>query len=270
MPEYVLGTNDAELARLSLQQEVWGIHTDRFLDRLSIRPGWRCLDLGCGPGFVLESLRKRVGESGSVVALDESPIWMAHLRKLVAERGWRNVSLLESKIESAPLEPGSFDLIFARWVLSFPPRVDEIVRRLASWLKPGGILAVQDYNHEGISLFPESAGFRAAVEGTRKLYRSGGGDPWIAGRLPGLCRAAGLEVVSVTPYGICGGPSSPAWRWADAFFPPFTEKMVLGGHIREEERQLFLREWAQRAANPDSMFFSPYLVDLATRRMPAK
>lgn len=270
MPEYVLGTNEAELARLRLQQEVWGQYTDRFLDRLAIRPGWRCLDLGCGPGFVLESLRKRTGDAGSLVALDESPVWMGYLRQTIADRGWRNVALIESKIEEAPLEPASFDLIFARWVLSFPPRVDAIVGKLAGALKPGGILAVQDYNHEGISVFPESPGFRAVVEGTRALYRSGGGDPWIAARLPGLCRSAGLEILSMTPYGICGGPGSPAWRWADAFFPPFSEKMVRAGHMRESDRELFLREWAQRSANPDSMFFSPYLIDLATRRMPAK
>lgn len=266
MPEYVLGANEAELARLRLQQEVWGPVTARFLDRIDVRPGWRCLDGGCGPGFVLEELRGRVGEEGEVVALDESPYWMGHLRRLAAEGGWKNVRLLEGKLESADLPEAYFDLVFLRWVLSFPPEPAKIVRRLARTLRPGGILAVQDYNHEGISLFPESAGFRAAVEGTRRLYRIGGGDPWIAARLPRLFREAGLELVDFTPNDLCGGPGSPAFRWADAFFPPFSEKMVQVGAMSEPDRRVFLREWGERKKDPDALFFSPIVVDAAGRK----
>src|SRR6185436_13938737 len=144
------------------------------------------IDLGCGPGFVTESLRLRVGTAGRVVALDESKRWLAHVARNCAERGWRNVHMVEAKIENAALEPGSFDVVFARWVLSFLPDVAGVIAKLAASLRPGGVLAVQDYNHEGISLFPESEGFRAVVRATRALYASKGGDTWVAPRLPGF------------------------------------------------------------------------------------
>lgn len=265
MSEYVLGTSDHELERLRLQQSVWGDTSERFLDRVHVHEGARVLDAGCGPGLMVESLRARVGTAGRVVALDESPRWMAHVAELCAEHGWRNVHLQQAKLESAVLEPASYDLIFARWVLSFIPDPAALIARLARALKPGATLAIQDYNHEGVSLFPRSAGFDALIRATRALYASRGGDPWIAARLPALARSAGLAPQEPHPHVLCGGPNSPAFRWADAFFPFHSEGMVAAGVLTADERATFLREWGERKRNPDALFFSPIVVDFVAR-----
>ncbi len=266
MSEYVLGTNRRELERLTLQQEVWGHVTEQFLDRLAIAPGATAVDLGCGPGLVLASIAGRVGTTGKVVAVDESAAWMAHLEELARVRSWTQVELCRARIEDLALAPNSCDVIFARWVLSFLPHVEELVARFAAALKPGGVLAIEDYNHEGISLFPESTGFRAVVRATRALYASHGGDAWIAGSLPRAFRAAGLELVDVKTTVLSGGPKSPAFRWADAFFPPFSETMQAAGLLTEAERAQFLAEWQAHRDDPDAFFFSPIVVDLAARK----
>ena len=266
MSRYPLGTSDEELERLRFQHEVWGPVTGAFLDRIGVQPGARCLDLGCGPGFVALELAERVGEAGTVVALDESPRWIAHVEREARERRVTNLRGLRSTVEAAPLEPGSFDLVFARWVFSFLPDPAAVVRRLAPALAPGGLLAVQDYNHEGISLFPGSEGFRAVVRATRELYARSRGDTWIAARMPGIMRAAGLQVREVRPTVICGGPGSPAFRWAGAFFPHFSGKMLAEGLLSPAERERFLAEWAERERDPDALFFSPIVVDVLARR----
>ncbi len=266
MSQYVLGTGEHELARLSLQQEVWGQVTERFLDRAGPRRGARVLDAGCGPGLVLGALRERAGEEGEVLGLDESAQWGAHVRELVARRGWRNVRFLECRLQEHDLLKSRYDFVFARWVLSFLPDAGELVARLALALKPGGVLAVQDYNHEGVSLFPESEGFRAVVRATRSLYASRGGDAWIGARMPGLMRAAGLELASLDATALCGPPGSPAFRWADAFFPHHSEGMVEQGLLAQGEREAFLEEWQARLGDPDAMFFSPLVVSVAGRR----
>ncbi|MEO6710661.1 MAG: methyltransferase domain-containing protein [Planctomycetota bacterium] len=266
MSTYVLETGDRELERLGFQHEVWGPMTEAFLDRLAIPRGSRALDLGCGPGFVVDSLARRVGPRGSVVALDESPRWIEHLRSKPLSPDSAPIEIVEKRIEDARLEPGSFDLIFARWVLSFPPGVEAIVRRLSEALAPGGILAVEDYQHEGISLYPQSPGFMAAIRGTRALYKSRGGDPFVAGSLPGWMRAAGLEVLDVKPNVLCGGPESPPFRWAGRFFPHYSGMLVAQGLMQAEERERFLDEWSAAEKNPDAMFFSPMVVDIAARK----
>jgi len=266
MSDYVLGTEPIELARLRLQQRVWGAVTDDLLDRVGIPLGARILDAGCGPGLVTEVLRNRVGDEGHITALDGSPAYLATLRERIAEAGWTNVDVREGQLESVGLEPSSYDRIVLRWVLSFLPDPQAIVDRLAEALAPGGILIVQDYNHEGVSLFPPSTGFDAMIRATRALYATKGGDTWIAGRLPGLLRSAGLEVVDQKPNVICGGPKSPAFQWADSFFPVFSQVFETAGLVTQEERQEFLADWAMRASDPDAVFFSPIVFDIAARK----
>jgi SAM-dependent methyltransferase len=266
MSTYVLGVSPQELERLRFQHEVWGPVTRAFLDRLGVRPGWRVLDAGCGPGFVAADLVERVGPRGEVVALDESAAWIAHVRETARARGHANLRAVESRLEEAPLEPGSFDLVFLRWVLSFPPKPAELVRQLSRALKPGGLFAIEDYNHEGISLFPESEGFRAVVRATRALYASRGGDTWVAARAPAIFAAAGLELREMTPVVKCGSPGSPVFQWAHLFFPPFSQTMVDAGVLTAAERARFLDEWEARRADPTSVFFSPIVVDAAAVR----
>ena len=263
---YPLGTSASELDRLAFQHEVWGGVTRAFLDKAGVRAGWRALDLGAGPGFVVEDLRARVGEKGSVVALDESPRWIEHLEGVVRERGWSNVRCVRARIEEAELPAASFDIVFARWVISFVADPRAALERVAAWVKPGGYVAIQDYNHEGVSVFPESAGFVAVVRATRAMYARSGGNAWIAGRLPSLFRAVNLELVSMTPNAMCGGPESGVFRWADLFFPHFSAAMETQGLLSPEERRRFLAEWEERRSDPDAVFFSPFVVDALARK----
>jgi SAM-dependent methyltransferase len=266
MTQYPLGASDLELERLTFQHEVWGPVTRAFLARLGVREGWRVLDLGCGPGLVAFDLASMVGATGEVLALDESARWIAHVEEQAKDRGVANLRTERTRIQEAELEPGAFDLVIARWVLSFLPEPGAVVRRIARCLKPGGIFAMQDYNHEGVSVFPESEGFRAVVRATRAMYARAGGDVWIAARAPKIFREAGLEPIGTKANVLSGGPSSGVFRWAGLFFPHFSEAMERGGLLTAEERRTFLDDWKQREDDPDATFFSPIVVDAAARK----
>jgi len=263
--EYPLATDPRELERLRFQHEVWGPTTRAFLARTGVGAGARVVDLGCGPGLVTLELAELVGPRGSVLAVDESPSWTAHVEREASPL--RQVAVRRARIEELELEPESCDLVFARWVFSFLADPVSVVRRLARALKHGGLLAIEDYNHEGVSLFPPSEGFRAAVRATRALYARSGGDAFVAGRSAAIFAAAGLETVSIVPNALCGGPSSPAFRWAGLFFPHYSARMEELGLLSREERERFLREWAEREADPTALFFSPLVVDALARRV---
>jgi SAM-dependent methyltransferase len=264
--EYLLGTGDEEFARLEFPHEVWGERTRAFLDRVGVRAGARVLDVGCGPGFVSLELAERVGAQGRVVALDESPRWRELLEVAIQRRGLSQMEARTARLEEAALEPGQYDLIFARWVLSFVPDPRAAVVRLAGALAPGGVLAVQDYNHEGLSLFPRSEGFIAAVRALREWYSRSGGDVWVAGRLPSDFQAAGLESIDLKVHVLAGPPGSPAHRWADSFFPFFVGRWAAEGLMSAQEESLFRKEWEERKLDPGALFFSPMVVDLAARQ----
>ena len=262
-PEYLLGTNVRELQRLEAQHGVWSDLASDALDRAGVGPGDMVLDLGAGPGFVTRDLAARVGATGHVTGLDESPVWRAAFE---ARDYAAPVTFIESTIEEADLGEARFDCIFSRWVFSFLGDLDPVLAKLRRALKPGGVLVIQDYNHEGVSVFPESAGFEAAIRATRAFYRGAGGDPWVAARLPGPLRRSGFELEEIRPHVRAGNGESPVFRWLDAFFPTFVRTYAEAGLMSEEEVESFDEEWAALARNPDALLFSPMIVDVIARR----
>ena len=50
-----------------------------------VREGMTVLDLGCGPGFFSVEMARRVGESGSVIAVDLQEGMLERLRKKLEE-----------------------------------------------------------------------------------------------------------------------------------------------------------------------------------------
>src|SRR5262245_50221747 len=79
------------------------------LSRLGLRPGMRVLDVGCGPGRVSIPAARLVGPQGEVVAVDVQDAMLKKLQRQAAARGVANIRTILGPIESAALEPGSYD-----------------------------------------------------------------------------------------------------------------------------------------------------------------
>ncbi len=264
--EYLLGVNAGELERLQFQHSVWKQVTDQFLDRLGVGPGWRCLDVGAGPGFVTFDLRERVGTAGEVLALEPSPMYANWLASEVRRRGLDRVQCVQSRVEEAKLPAGHFDLVYARWVMSFVRDHEAFVRPLVDALRPGGVIAVQDYYYEGLSLFPRGGAFDRMPDAVRAYYSGGGGDPFVAGALPAVFRRLGLSLVEFHPVSLAGGPDSGVMEWAHRFFTVHVHFMVDKGVLSREDGNAVLADWAAHRDNPDALFFAPIVVDVAARK----
>jgi len=265
---YVLGRNDEETARLQAQHDLWSPVTESFLDRLEIPAGARCAELGCGPGLVLDALRERAGTEGSVEAIDGSADWLVRIDERIAENGWANVTTRHADLRELELEDGAYDLLFARWVFSFLPDPEAIITRLAKALAPGGVLAIEDYNHYGVSAYPHSEGFWAIIQATRAMYASEGGDAFVAGRVPPAMASAGLELVDLTPNVLAGGPGSAVFQWGHDFFNSDSQldNMQARGGLSDADRALFQEQWPKLCDTPGAMFYSPIVLDAAGRR----
>lgn len=73
----------------------------RAVSWLAPRVGATVLDVGCGTGLSFELLQARIGASGHIVGIEQSPEMIELARERVARHGWRNVTLLCSPVESA-------------------------------------------------------------------------------------------------------------------------------------------------------------------------
>lgn len=261
--DYLLGVNQRELARLRFQHTIWGPVTRRFLRRLGTTTGWRCLDVGAGPGLVTTDLRELVGDTGEVTALDPSALYVAWFKDQIARRSWSNVRCIQGTAEDAPLPQGHFDIVFVRWVIAFVPDPEKFLTKLAATLKPGGILAIQDYYYEGLSLYPHGGPCDEMADIVRSYYRSGGGDAYITARIPRWFRDHGIALTDFTPTCLSGGPESDIFQWAYQFFSQHVPLMADRGVIPRDTAEALLADWEDHRKNPNTLFFSPLVVDVA-------
>ncbi len=261
--EYVLGTHDDELLRLGFQHRVWSAQTFALWERAGIGAGQRVLDFGCGPGFSTLDLARLVGPAGHIVAVDISRRFLSYLHAQQHAQALDNIDALQQDVQDLQLEPGSVDAAYARWVLCFLPRPQDALAGVARALRPGGVFAIQDYfNYVAGGLAPRSAIVSRAFQATDASWRARGGDPDIAGRLPGMLMAAGLEVREIRPILRAARPGSALWQWPTTFFRNYLPVLVEGGFMTVAEQREFTAEWAQRSADPTTFFSTPPVYEI--------
>jgi demethylmenaquinone methyltransferase/2-methoxy-6-polyprenyl-1,4-benzoquinol methylase len=112
----------------------------RTVARLALQPGQTVLDVACGTGLSLPLLHAGVGAAGRVVGVELSPEMLALARARSAREGWRNVTLIESAMETVEI-PGPVDAIlfnFTHDVLRSAPALE----RIFAAARPGARVAV--------------------------------------------------------------------------------------------------------------------------------
>lgn len=264
--DYLLGANDSELKRLQFQHNVWKDITDKFFDRLNLKQEIKILDVGAGPGFVSFDLFERTGGKSEITILEPSDLFIRHAEAYTKEKRINNFKFINDKVENTELFKEYYDLIFARWVIAFVPDAGLFLEKLVEALAPGGIIAIQDYAYEGISLFPQGGAFDRIPDAVRKYYRSTGGDPYVTTKIPALFKKYGLETVDFTPNCLAGGPQSGVYEWAHKFFSTHIQHMADKEIISQREADEMLADWMEHRDNPDAIFFSPIVVDTAGRK----
>jgi 2-polyprenyl-3-methyl-5-hydroxy-6-metoxy-1,4-benzoquinol methylase len=106
-----------------------------FMALLPDVSGRRVLDLGCGAGQLALHLAER--GAAEVIGVDLSERMLALAR---AERRHPCVTYLRAAIEDVSFAPERFDLVVSSLAFHYVADYRGLVRRIAGWLSPGGIL----------------------------------------------------------------------------------------------------------------------------------
>lgn len=172
---------DQTIAAASQAPDHWLPRRDE-LSRL--KSGGAVLDLGCGSGSFLSTLK---GPSWRLYGIEMSE----GAAKIARSRCGAEVFV--GDILDAPFAPGSFDAITGFNVFEHVYEPKEVLARVAKWLKPGGVFytMMPNIDSAGAHIFRS---YWYALELPRHLFH------FSPATLKMLARAAGLQEVSVTTH----------------------------------------------------------------------
>jgi len=129
---------EMERVRLAGLEAALDPGTREHLMRLGAGPGMRCLEIGAGGGSVALWLAGCVAPGGVVVATDLETDFL----ESEAHRH-HTLKVLRHDI-TAEDPPTGFDLVHARWLVEWLPDKRLALRRMASALRPGGVLLIEE------------------------------------------------------------------------------------------------------------------------------
>jgi ubiquinone/menaquinone biosynthesis C-methylase UbiE len=265
---YLLGHADAEVQRLRLQAHLYEQPTEQALRVAGLEPGMRVLDIGCGPGDVSLIAARLVGPTGRVIGIDASPDIVALARQRAAEDSVTTVSFEHSAVDDiTPDEP--VDAVIGRLILMHLPDPVAALRRLATLVRPDGIIAFCEFDVTAARSVPWLPTWETATEAIASAFRGAGLDPQFGTTLHRLFRRAGLAAPTLTisaPVGTAEDTEHAAyvansWR----LMRPFAERLGdVDGRLADPET--LQSNLCNEIATADGMAVLPALITAWSRR----
>lgn len=262
MTDYVLRLSDEEIARYKGMAAAARASEAALWQLAGITEGAVVADVGCGPGALLPALSELAER---VEAVDGDVEAVSAAQRLVDSTGLRNVSVRQGRAEATGLAQGSFDAVMMRHVLAHNgAAAQQIVRHLASLLKPGGSVLLVDVDATMIRMRPADDRIAEMQDRYHRFQTQRGSDLSIGLRLDQLLAGAELEVAAYTgmidvvspPPGV----RTPAWAARSA--------MVEAGFATDEDVRRWDAAYAEReAAGTAVTAFVPRFI--AVGRKPA-
>jgi phosphatidylethanolamine/phosphatidyl-N-methylethanolamine N-methyltransferase len=111
------------------------------LERMGIQPDDRILEVGVGTGINTSMYPRNCHITG----VDLSSSMLEKARERVAREGLRNVRLLEMDAQNLTFADGSFDIVYAPYLVSVVPDPVQVAREMRRVCKPGGKIIILNH-----------------------------------------------------------------------------------------------------------------------------
>jgi len=190
---YVHARDAKEYQRLRDQARMWEAATAQVLDRIGLKPGMSCLDVGSGPGAVMRLMADRVGAKGCVTGIEiDAELGRQALQALRAEGGTR-FELVTADLDKLDAPAGApFDLTFCRLLLMHLRDPVAVLEKMLGWTQHGGTVVAQEFDFGAVTVEPTCPAmgeFNRVFEG---VFRGHGRNLRAGRQIPAQFEAAGL------------------------------------------------------------------------------
>jgi ubiquinone/menaquinone biosynthesis C-methylase UbiE len=122
---------------------------EEVIQALALKPGDRVADLGSGSGYFTFRLARAVGPTGKVYAVDVDEGLNRDLAGRAKRDGYGNIEVILAEPGDPRLPESSVDLFFTSNTYHHLENRARYFTTLRSTLRPGGKVAIIDFNREG-------------------------------------------------------------------------------------------------------------------------
>jgi arsenite methyltransferase len=211
-------------------------------EALGAQPGERILDAGCGPGFYVAEILKRVGPEGSVVGVDAS----APMLGVAAKRceGHDNVAFHEGDVTALPVGDADFDRALCVQVLEYVADIPAALGELLRVLRPGGRVVIWDVDWATVSWHSEDP---ARMQRCLRAWDGHLTDPSLPRTLAARMRDAGFNDVELEGH-VFATDDLTEETYAGALVP------LMAGYVGTDEAHEWAEEQRELQARGESYF----------------
>ena len=243
---YLLADQPSELERLQLQARVWEPAGRQLLSKVEGGSGARVLDVGCGALGWLRILSEWVGPSGQVVGTDIDETLLDAARSFLETEGISNVELVVDDLFDSKLEPHSFDLVHARFVIAPLGRGREQVASHRRLVRPRGSLVLEEWDLGSWHFNPSAPAAERLIRLLGDIFAALGGE---AGRgLRELLHEIGIEDPVIDAHVVALNPGHPYLRLPLQFSVALESRLL--ETLSEDELASLRREAESELAEP--------------------
>lgn len=257
---YVLGGTQTEQQRLVAQASEFEAQSSWLLDQIDIQPGWRAVDIGCGPIGILNLLSERVGREGSVVGIERETRFVDMARSEVALRGLHNVEIVQADALQTGLGQGTFDLVHERLVMINVPTRQALLQEMISLLRPGGTIVLEDVDDISNTCAPLHPSWTILLDAFHSAFHASGGNAFIGRELPGYLRDAGIKNIRVKIHVGTVNPGEYRRTHLLSLLDVMHDKLVGAGVLTEEQLTDHRNALIAHLKNPNTLLIDKLLV----------
>jgi len=209
---YIHGTEPDEQERLAGLNRMTNA---AFIEFLNVPAGSRVLEVGSGLGLLAADVAA-ASPGVQVVGIELSAAQIAAGLQLRSGQAANApvVTFKQGDAHAIDFPDGSFDLVYARYLLEHVADPARVLREMCRVARPGGLVAACENDVSLLRFDPPCPAFDRAWETFTRYQSTLGGDGLIGRRLFRLFRGAGFSDVelSVQPEGHWhGSPGYVAW-----------------------------------------------------------
>jgi ubiquinone/menaquinone biosynthesis C-methylase UbiE len=261
--DYVLGTHDEEIERLGTQNTIWRPHASMAWQRAGFTARQTLLDVGCGPGWATMDLAGIVGKQGRVIGVDRSRRFLDAAIASAEARGIAQVEFHELDLDEQPLPNVRADGAWSRWVYSFVRKPQDVLRKVAAVVKPGGAMVLHEYvDYRAWRLSPPRPEFERFVDEVMASWRDTGGEPDIGLVLPRWLEECGFEVRAIRPIIETPRRGDFFWQWPDIFVNVGLQRLVDLGRVTAEQADGIRRAFRESQQSPGAFQLTPTVLEI--------